>query len=325
MVTLMHVRKAPLDLAYENAARSLLARYPLEGEPHDRVHLVIVGLTPQGEALATQAARVGHYANAHPLRLTLVDRGARERTNEYLARKPGLASICDLKVEPRELAEVDVAGGHFLEPGEPEKVTVVFCLEEHETNLRLVLSQVERASRGLTAILLTGESEARIPAASAEQLARARVHFFAAASHAIQPADDAVAKAIAAYYRAKYGGSEWSDLDEDLRNSNRVAADHIDIKLRAVGAERVRGAGDAAFRFTAAEVELLAEIEHRRWWADRLLNGWTRGEPKDPARKIHPDLKPWLELSEPVRDKDRQQVNDLAAILSANGEAIRRN
>jgi hypothetical protein len=316
---------------YEHAARTLLGQYPLEGDARDRVHLVIVGLTPWGEALATQAARVGHYANPQPLRLTLVERNARARTGQYLARQPGLASICDLMIEPRELAEFDIAGGRFLEPGEPEKVTVVCCLEEGATNVRLALSLAERASRGLTAIVLKRGGDARLPVDSGEQLARAGVHVFDASADSAEsqplPAEDsdAVAKAIAGYYFQKYGGREWADLDEDLRNSNRAAADHIDIKLRAIGAQRVRGRGDAAFCFTAVEVELLAEIEHRRWWADRLLNGWTPGSPKDPVRKIHPDLRPWQELSEAMREKDRQQINDLPAILAADGEMIRRS
>jgi hypothetical protein len=44
--------------------------------------------------------------------------------------------------------------------------------------------------------------------------------------------------------------------------------------------------------FTEAKIEALAEMEHDRWMAERLLNGWIHSEHRDPDKKISPYLVP---------------------------------
>ncbi|MGH3117732.1 MAG: RyR domain-containing protein [Gaiellales bacterium] len=118
----------------------------------------------------------------------------------------------------------------------------------------------------------------------------------------------------------------WDELPEHLRESNRHQADHMFEKLDAIGCT-VQEAGDGGaelFAFTKDEIELMSEMEHDRWTAERLADGWTLGEERDVLNKIHPGLVSWEELSEEVREWDREPVRRIPELLAGVGFEIRR-
>jgi hypothetical protein len=69
-------------------------------------------------------------------------------------------------------------------------------------------------------------------------------------------------------------------------------------------------------------VERLAEVEHRRWAADRHLAGWTYAQVRDNARRHHPQLVPYADLSEPMKDLDRFVVRLVPTLLARSGLAL---
>ena len=89
----------------------------------------------------------------------------------------------------------------------------------------------------------------------------------------------------------------WENLPRSLRQANRAQADHIPVKQRAL-----------AISQSEQMVEALAEAEHRRWMAEKIVAGWRYSEQRDNARKLHPSLKPYSQLSEPEKQKDRDAV-----------------
>jgi hypothetical protein len=101
---------------------------------------------------------------------------------------------------------------------------------------------------------------------------------------------------------------------------------NIERKLTAIGCELRRSAsGDTeVFMLTDAEVELLAKLEHERWWEERLRAGWRLGPAKDVERKLSPYLVGWDSLTEEVRNLDRDTVRGLSRFLARAGFAIRR-
>ena len=107
----------------------------------------------------------------------------------------------------------------------------------------------------------------------------------------------------------------WEALPETYREANRASADHFDVKLRAVGRRIAPKHTAVEAPLTSAELEVLARMEHSRWWADRSLDGWQFGETRDNARKLHPDMVPYADLSEPVRQLDRDNVLHIIEIL----------
>jgi hypothetical protein len=110
----------------------------------------------------------------------------------------------------------------------------------------------------------------------------------------------------------------WDKLSENLRESNRRQADHIPEKLRRVGCgfAPVMDKEPAIFEFTPEEIETMAEIEHERWTSERLLDGWLYGEKRDVEHKISPYLVPWDDLTDDVKEWDRQAMRGLSEFLA---------
>ncbi|MGC8493462.1 MAG: RyR domain-containing protein [Syntrophobacteraceae bacterium] len=115
----------------------------------------------------------------------------------------------------------------------------------------------------------------------------------------------------------------WGQLDETYRESNRAAADHLDIKLHSIGLERRPKAecGENEVKtLDPDQAELLSKVEHARWCAERWLDGWRWGEEKDPKDKIHPDLVPWDKLPEAERKIDEVLVSQVFTALESIGQ-----
>jgi RyR domain/TrkA-N domain len=116
--------------------------------------------------------------------------------------------------------------------------------------------------------------------------------------------------------------ASWGELRENARHANRAFADHIAVKLAAIGCHIVPGIPQG-FAFTDSEVEQLARIEHRRWGAERLLRGWRFGE-RDNERQLHPDLVPFDQLTNEAQQKNYAAVLGIPKILALAHLSIQR-
>jgi hypothetical protein len=76
--------------------------------------------------------------------------------------------------------------------------------------------------------------------------------------------------------------------------------------------------------FSPDEIEALAVLEHERWVNDRKQAGWKRGPEKDVQRKRTPHLVSWDELSEDIRELDRNAVREIPELLLSAHLAIYR-
>jgi RyR domain len=116
----------------------------------------------------------------------------------------------------------------------------------------------------------------------------------------------------------------WDELPETLKASNRSQAMQIEKKLRAVGCALVplHGREAAPFEFTDDEVELLARIEHDRWVDERRRSGWQFGGERDVRTRRTPYLVPWEQLSEAIRDLDRETALKLPRYAARTGQQI---
>ncbi|MBK6966891.1 MAG: hypothetical protein IPH20_24065 [Bacteroidales bacterium] len=67
---------------------------------------------------------------------------------------------------------------------------------------------------------------------------------------------------------------------------------------------------------------MLAELEHGRWNAERLLNGWRYVPVKNVTKKINPSIIPWAELTNKIKQYDRDAIVAFPRILAGAGLEI---
>lgn len=152
-------------------------------------------------------------------------------------------------------------------------------------------------------------------------------HDSAGLEEVLNPQHEPLARAVHTHYESlavqgqqRSRPLSWSETPEEFRESNRQFAEHFHIKLATLGWQLGRGSERTEKTFPQIDhvtERVLAEMEHNRWVAERLMNGWSYAPPpKTPVEKDanavlrhHHDLVPWEKLGED-RNIDR-------ALLSA--------
>jgi hypothetical protein len=117
-------------------------------------------------------------------------------------------------------------------------------------------------------------------------------------------------------------------LSEEHRESNRRLVTHLPAKLASAGfdlenwltdhpslAANGRRLDAPDFAADPDLLERLAILEHDRWMIERRLGGWRPGPARDNLRRIHPDLKPYDDLTEHSKQYDREIILAAAAAL----------
>ena len=116
----------------------------------------------------------------------------------------------------------------------------------------------------------------------------------------------------------------FSDLPDSLKYSNLRQAQGIARKLDLMGCEmRALGSkGEQIKEIPEDMIERLAIHEHEEWMKERITTGWTYGEEKDIDAKVSPYILPYNQLSEPVKEKDRDVVRNIPELLERIGMGI---
>jgi len=117
---------------------------------------------------------------------------------------------------------------------------------------------------------------------------------------------------------------QFSDLPDSLKYSNLRQARGIADKLELMGWEmRPVGNGDKVISKIPDDViEMLAAIEHESFVRERINTGWVVGEKKDVDNKISPYLVPYDQLSEEIKDFDRDAIRNIPVLLKMIEMAI---
>ncbi len=105
----------------------------------------------------------------------------------------------------------------------------------------------------------------------------------------------------------------WNQLSAFLRCSNLAAADHLLTKIRIlleddsiteITPENCRTAYQIYQETREDKAEVYREIEHLRWMRFHVLRNWHYGSCKDSAGRLHPDIRPFCQLSLSEQAKD---------------------
>lgn len=352
----------------EIVARRTLEDYPLDfkGIRTDslaRVHLVVIGTGDLGFSLALKALQLCHFANRSRLLLTVVGRDAKAfldrleqkhphakpwyetQTLEHSPEDPlllqKLATVSadnqfmTVAVCPRAGADYDAQSetNNVLLAKEIAKIYTASDIKANRPACFQVLVHLHRQA-GFSTLLDSGKK----PKVFASIHPFGLFETFCNRKTLLLEEQDAVAKALHKDFHEHHGGKLWGELSEEFRESNRLAADHVPIKLRAIGlcvVEQGKGeTGDLEVFKTqidastpvSPKLPLLAEMEHARWCAERYLQGWSFGEPKDREErnrlKIHHDLVAWSNLDQKEKKKDWEQIYAIPTALATVGKMI---
>lgn len=120
---------------------------------------------------------------------------------------------------------------------------------------------------------------------------------------------------------------DWDELAPELKESTRAQADDIPRKLRAVGCFMLNEERTEPLikipRFSEQELDMLSEMEHERFNAERLQRQWRMG-PRNSKQRTTPFLVPWRDLTQEWKDVDRVMVECVPRILEKAGWHIYR-
>lgn len=119
---------------------------------------------------------------------------------------------------------------------------------------------------------------------------------------------------------------EWDQLDRVLQRSNRqqVAFYHHLLKRVNMGIRKADNPVLLNIKDTipAKDYEQLAKLEHARWTAERLLDGWRYGTKKSIREKHNPCLVAWDQLDEVTKSYDFESVDQIPGMLKKAGYEI---
>jgi hypothetical protein len=311
----------------------MAARAYVESEAFDatsRPDILVAGAGSFGRAVIVSFARHWRLTSGRGderIRVTLVDEFATAVKAQVLERWKVVADSCDIEAIDHDLDTV-LRSGRIGQPYrsyicyEDEHVALSAALAAVSLwhggpgSLVVRLSQLARHGEAFEDNRLLDHLDGRLKVANVAELA---APFVARDPDLFVDLAQAVHTRYLAFHLrlGKRMGEEpalqpWHKLARHLQDSNYGQARDFANKLHQIGCTVApRSALAAEFVLSESEVDKLAPLEHERYMAQRLADGWRHGPQRDDRRKVHPDLVPWERLAESSRAKDREAVRNL--------------
>jgi voltage-gated potassium channel Kch len=341
-----------------------LDHHPIMADSNTQVHLVIMGCGQMGEALIMQALRIGHFANEKKIKITLIDEQAEHFKDNLLSRVPAIPEFCDMETLDKFTEDNNFWDEFRkkLETMNNKDTlwSFVACYEEKSIgsdlnysneNLNLTVGiRLAREVGNYNAQILIYLNNKQGYALLSDKTGRIKcsglhLHTFGALEDIFTPSalmyeeQDRLAQEIHLEYLNtakqrclknklpfpnKPSQIEWENLDENYKDSNRQVADHIPVKLRALGLHivSIKESTKRSSDFNEADILLLSRMEHNRWCCEKRLDNWTYGVPFDEKKKIHDNICPWLKLAVDIQSFDKEQVKLISSFLEKMRKGI---
>ncbi len=293
--------------------------------------LIFLGWDELSRALVFQALQVLHLHPAGGIRLLVGAADPERAEQDFLQTYPGAANILPLHFLPYR-------GNHraFLD---------MHVLNQDPTCIQLLVLGAEQNGGGLAAALdilhatpaqdfvlytrnETGKGLSALLQLRQETHPRLRFYGSLASVCTMEmitlTTQDCLARTMHEDYLAQLRASSasessvyqtsWEALPEDAKDANRAQADHLPFKLAQLGCLDALD-HPQEISLPADAIEALAQSEHERWVAQRLLAGWSYGPTRDNLCRLHPSIVPWRQLSEPEQQKDRDTILRIPMLL----------
>ena len=122
--------------------------------------------------------------------------------------------------------------------------------------------------------------------------------------------------------------ADWDELKElykeNKRSQIRYLGERFDRFNTGIGLRPILpGAADAISELYGPVLEQLSVLEHQRWMLDKQSNGWVLGK-LDTQLRHHPDMIPYEQLDESVKDYIRVSVRNIPDYLKEIGYELYR-
>lgn len=325
----------------ERTARLLMKEFspdvfrPIVKKDDEALKVAVFGSGELVQSMITYIAALGHYVNNRKVKVSLFheDHKTIENLKQY---SPGLEELIELKNYENDLDIFDINIFAELQKESPFDAIYLLC-DDDGLSLKMLnkLCKVKFDKKIDVVLALNKHDGVLNKWYAADHIGNISLHKFNLTEETftkegiVSEKIDELAKVIHNDYFGKVKernkvddkkGShrEWEYLSEDFKNQNRMQADHIMIKLRSAGCTTAPlNSPEAEYDFTTNKeiVELFSEMEHNRWAAHMLLNGWKYGPERDEVRKLHTDLIPYEELSDGVKQYDRDTIKNIPMLL----------
>ena len=332
-------RQHGLNVRYFNAQQMLARRFfhhlpqhlaAALQHPQAHIHFLLFGFGDTAQSLLLQGLRVFHLLPCQSSAWQIFCREADAEAARFRDRYPQAERIAPLHFHPHTGCYAALCAAHTADLPEHSCVVAICADEDSRRNLDTA-AELLRSQNTSFPIYVCHRSGHALPTLL-DAAAQERLRFFGSDSEggsvelATGAKQDRLAQAMHADYLGKTGssGSEstaflsaWEGLPENAKDANRAQADHLIYKLLLSGQLDTVRQGRAP-QFTPEQTEQLAATEHARWAAHRYLNGWQYGAARDDERRLHPSLIDWDSLSETEKQKDRDTILRIPAILGSS-------
>lgn len=323
------------------ALPDIIARQLILDRPLDRFmregtagrDILVIGLTPVIERIMLRTLAGSHFRDGRRPRFHLFAADADQAGQGFRARNPAadaLSPVSFTQARPDPATIAALIDEHVAAQGEP--VAVLVDLDDDDRTLALALAIDARYRRlGIAAPPIHAHMNDLVGGQlGVDILPFGDLAGFADPDMLLQDRHDMLARSVHDFYLegrfaegerigARASMQEWEDLPESFRDDNRLLADCYQIKLRDIGARLIAGGGPA-LTLGAEELEELSRAEHDRWMAAKLVQGWKHGAVRDDTNRLHPDIVPYDQLSEAIKDLDREQVRMMTRLLGMTGQ-----
>ncbi|MBN1481151.1 hypothetical protein EH223_01680 [candidate division KSB1 bacterium] len=315
-------------------------------------HCLVVGFGDFGEALTMQLIRIGQFIDCQKIRLTIIDRKAESNKMDFYTRYPDLPLIADVDFKQHLSESSSSRQSQYQEF--IGSISVVYLCQNNISEQILTFHALRQTlAKRIFYIICHNDDLPPLSGITQAQNVIAINPFFQAYDKKviIEEELEALARHFHLCYlrreqdifdqkkqdfRQRYQRGEctidaeprpkpamvpWNELPEEIKVSNRSLAEHIPVKLRAIGCELAPLHDTRPEYDFTSDVEVvyqLARMEHNRWMADKIMSGWTYGE-RDDERKLHDNLLPWQELSPDIQQYDINAIKEIPAMLAENG------
>ncbi len=306
-----------------------------------QVRVAVFGSGNLAQSMIIRLARLGHFANSKKLKITLFHNG-NSIVKKLLQNFPGIPELVDFENPDESLELFDIE--RFNELNREQQFNVVYLLCENDSLSSNILKKLTKndSDENLEVVLTLMNPDGIISKwYTAKSIYNINLSKFNLIERSftkealISEKIDELAKIIHLDYLDSLGDkrdqnkkpshNDWEFLPIDFKIQNREQADHIYIKIRAAGCVGV-SLSDSRAEFIIEGnpelVETLAIIEHDRWWAHMVLSGWKYGKIRDDKKKIHQYLIPYKELSDEIKQYDRDTVINIPKLIKKVGNKI---